>query len=363
MVRRALRLVEISLVVLCASLVLSPSGEATVRRVPQDYPTIQQAVTAAVSGDTILVSAGTYREAVTLKGGVRLHAALGAADVVIDASGFTAADSATDYVVGWPETSNRIDVVGFILIDDNLSNGAGVLVRGSNHLVEGNTVRGQFRYGIRVEGNPSGADAMSNLIVGNRVFGTRRTTQPSWTHAGISLQKSSLNRLTNNYAYAGTYGIEVVGGGLNRLAGNTGVASTGVLAPVSGIRIETSGKITLENNTAYANGTEATYGLSVHASTGVTINNSTMSSQSYGLRSTGASTINVSHSLVWGGIAHISGDGVTLGEQALVGLNPLLAAPTDGDYRLLPSSPGINAGTGQDRDGSPADMGAYGGIH
>lgn len=43
-------------------------AEATIRRVPEDYPTIQQAVNAAENGDIVLVSNGTYYENVVIYG-------------------------------------------------------------------------------------------------------------------------------------------------------------------------------------------------------------------------------------------------------------------------------------------------------
>jgi hypothetical protein len=43
--------------------------------VPGEYPTLQQAIDAAATGDTVLVEAGTYRERVRLKAGVVLRSA------------------------------------------------------------------------------------------------------------------------------------------------------------------------------------------------------------------------------------------------------------------------------------------------
>lgn len=39
---------------------------ATIRRVPEDYPTIQKAIDHAKNGDTVLVSAGTYIEDIVI---------------------------------------------------------------------------------------------------------------------------------------------------------------------------------------------------------------------------------------------------------------------------------------------------------
>jgi parallel beta-helix repeat protein len=55
--------------IVCGSIHGADSGAQTSRtlRVPGDFPTIQAAITAAQSGDTVLVSAGTYRERLKLK--------------------------------------------------------------------------------------------------------------------------------------------------------------------------------------------------------------------------------------------------------------------------------------------------------
>jgi hypothetical protein len=59
---------------------------ATIIHVPGDYPTIQAAIDAASSGDTIQVSAGTYFENITLKNGVNVIGA-GAGVTTIDGGG------------------------------------------------------------------------------------------------------------------------------------------------------------------------------------------------------------------------------------------------------------------------------------
>jgi hypothetical protein len=65
---------------LCVTLAVLFAGSsgrlaAETIRVPADHPTVQEAVAAAASGDTVLVAAGTYRERVRLKEGVTLKSA------------------------------------------------------------------------------------------------------------------------------------------------------------------------------------------------------------------------------------------------------------------------------------------------
>ncbi len=57
-------------VAVVASLSIAPSLWADTIRVPRDHKTIQAAIDAATSGDTVVVSAGTYRERICLKPGI-----------------------------------------------------------------------------------------------------------------------------------------------------------------------------------------------------------------------------------------------------------------------------------------------------
>lgn len=55
--------------------------------VPKDYPTIQAAVDAAAEGDTVKASAGTFKERLHLRKGVRLESLEGAKKTIVDAGG------------------------------------------------------------------------------------------------------------------------------------------------------------------------------------------------------------------------------------------------------------------------------------
>ena len=74
------------------------------------------------------------------------------------------------------------------------------------------------------------------------------------------------------------------------------------------------------------------------------------------------STLSFTHSNVWG---HEGGnfEGVDdpTGSNGNISEDPMFTDAEGGDFSLLPSSPCIDSGQGQDSDGSQADMGAYGG--
>jgi hypothetical protein len=69
----------------------------------------------------------------------------------------------------------------------------------------------------------------------------------------------------------------------------------------------------------------------------------------------------VKHSILHGQTS-IAGPGVVPGRGLLLGVDPRLVSPIDGDFRLRAGSPARNAGLGLDRDGTRADLGAYGGV-
>src|SRR5262245_39030996 len=68
-------------------LLLTVPGLATVIQVPADYPTIQDAIDASASGDTILVAPGTYVENIDFLGkAITVQSTSGAALTTIDGS-------------------------------------------------------------------------------------------------------------------------------------------------------------------------------------------------------------------------------------------------------------------------------------
>ena len=119
--------------VLAVSLVLSPAGaDAEDRFVPTDYPSIQAAVTAAVSGDSVWVDPGIYVETITLKDGVSIFGI----------------ETARTFLSG---------------------NGAGPLVIADGTVVPINASIRNFTFinasiGIRISNNPSGLKITNNVF-------------------------------------------------------------------------------------------------------------------------------------------------------------------------------------------------------
>jgi parallel beta-helix repeat protein len=125
--------------VLSLSLAIAVPVQGATYNVPGDYATIQAAITAASSGDTIYVAAGTYNEDITLKDGVDV---LGAgADVT------TIHGSHTGPVVTATAITSTTTLDGFKIENGAAGYGGGMYNSGaspvvSNCVFDGNTTSG-----------------------------------------------------------------------------------------------------------------------------------------------------------------------------------------------------------------------------
>ncbi|MEI6165633.1 MAG: hypothetical protein WCS52_00410 [bacterium] len=118
------------------------------RYVPADYPTIQSALTAAIAGDSVIVSNGPYSESVTLGNGVNLVAT----NATI--TGLTVAPGTTGMVVATTGLMVGVTTVNGLLIVSNGAVNLGTLVIGAggtvqvvnatSFIVNGTTMSGTF---------------------------------------------------------------------------------------------------------------------------------------------------------------------------------------------------------------------------
>lgn len=285
--------------------------------VPAQYPTIQAAIHAASSPATILVSAGTYAEAINLQGkDVYVVAISGPSTTVIDSSAEN--DSCVTANSGEPLSAC---VSGFTLTGgagkpfpssygfDHY--GGGVYVGDDSslcvencHIVENGITTGTFAGGVYVGSSGSHVDIRRCLIAHNH----------AWASGGATLVDSnatmSLERCT--------------------VYGNT--ATSWAFGYQGGVSMANGGGVTLVDCIVWGND-----GYQIKAFGGI-----------YGAGTSAACT----YSCVEGGFAGAGN----------IASSPLFVGAAAGDLTLQAGSPCVDAGdpaSALDPDGTRADMGAF----
>lgn len=211
-----LAILSISMMVLAFN--VRPTRAATII-VPDDYPTIQEAINAATPGDTVRVNKGTYFENVVVNKTLWLSGASREETIVdgrtptpgvsieVAADGVTITNLTTaNNVVGIWVTSPNNTIVGNNVIN---SSGIGIFVlNGWNNSVYGNYVSECISQGVQLE------DTFGNTVEKNII---------EYCHQGLAINYSSyniatLNTITNN-VYDGD-GIFLIESTFNTLTDN-----------------------------------------------------------------------------------------------------------------------------------------------
>jgi hypothetical protein len=161
-------------VLICISLAVSNHAYAAIIRVPQDYPTIQQGIDAAVSGDIVVVAAGTYNEEITLKAGVTVRGA-GEGLSIIDGGG----NSGDVVFAAGNDIDNDTKFQGFTVTGaisgGGMPGGAGIFCNsGAKPEIKNNRCEGND-FGI-VTWNQASAYIHNNVVVNNNYGGIGLST-------------------------------------------------------------------------------------------------------------------------------------------------------------------------------------------
>jgi len=250
---------------LCLAQASSPKiMNAEAIRVPDDYPTIQAAVDAAIAGDIILVASGTYYENMVIAKSLTLKGA-GSDITIIDGGGKG---------TGVEITADNVNINGFTIrnsgdgihlhmcngatVSDNkitLNKNDGIWIETSNsNTIRGNTITSNNLCGIFMEdssGNTISNNAItSNVYEGvylydssdNTVSGNTITLHDNW--AAISLESSSGNTISNNTMLSNRFGISLY----EDSNGNTIVGNTILNSEYVGVELFYSGDNTFYHN-------------------------------------------------------------------------------------------------------------------
>ena len=191
----------------------APAGAipiSTTHNVPGDYTTIQEAITAAVNGDTIQVDAGTYPETLNLLDKRLTIEGAGIDDTIVDASSFTG--YAIQRLGNWSTirnlkligTTGTSSCYGFKVSHVSNITLENIRVENSGKTgVDLNTVDGATLNGVTVVDTAAGFGVMmldSNNIIVNNVA----TSGNAW--GGVTVQTAGAT--SNNILFSGTFDVQ-----------------------------------------------------------------------------------------------------------------------------------------------------------
>ncbi|MFC1805478.1 choice-of-anchor Q domain-containing protein [Planctomycetota bacterium] len=346
------------LLVLLAAAV--PALAASTWNVPGDFTTIQEAITNAASGDTIVVTADTYNEKLSvINKDVSLIGA-GVGQTVVDAGG-----AGSCLFMQGVTSAARVEGITFTN-GGNVSNGGGIYLYGASPLITHCEVvdnhvsqRGGGLYVF--ESSPKIEHC---FVTGNTATGTATGHGGAGLYIGISSATLDSNTISGNTA-------SLTGGGVY-LSSSTATLVNNVVADnqsgvsAGGIYLLNSGA-TLTNNTVASNAlTASTFGGAGILNSGGSpaITNTIVSDN------TGADDLTIDSGFPTVTFCNI-GSGPLDGEGN-ISADPGFVGAASGDYHLAAGSLCIDAGTNDaaalptvDKDGndrilgSVVDMGAY----
>src|SRR5580698_6997853 len=360
-----------TLALLVSALSVDSATAATIR-VPQDQPTIQAGINAANNGDTVLVSPGTYSEAINFNGkAITVRSSNGPKVTIIDGGGtsndvtFQSNETLTSVLSGFTIQNGTTGIYfgsSSATIKENIiqnnsvcSGGAGIQVFSASPVIQGNIIRNNSQGfgcigggGVLLGGNGAAQ------VIGNQIYDN------SWRGdgGGITLDAAGTPIIENNFIYRNS---AIQGGGIymvnysdativqNLIVDNTATQGGGIYFEVPD---EGYGPLLVNNTIAGANGVTQGSAVWVGGFSGLTqffnnimvglpsqnavwcdtmfnrpppvfTNNDAWSANGTGLQGTCASQA---------------------GQNGNLSLNPQFASPFTGNFQLQKTSPAINSG-------------------
>jgi serine protease len=234
----------------CLGLFASNAVAATVLHVPGDYPTIQSAIDAAASGDTVLVAAGTYNETIDFQSkAITVESESGAASTVISGDGI-------GVVVRMNAVAGETPVLrGFTVRNGGpygSSDGA-IDTSGGPALMEDNTITANHFCGDgAITASFSDATIRNNTISGN----SQVLCSGGVGGAGVSIQGAGTVQLMNNVITGNRHdseagGVALFAAGTPTISGNLIKGNIGWIG--GGMTIENVSDATITNNMIVGN--------------------------------------------------------------------------------------------------------------
>ena len=282
------------------------ANAATTINVPADQPTIQAALDAAASGDTVVVAPGTYAENLDFGGkDVALVTSGGAAATTLDANGDTGV-----------QLGPGGSISGFTITGAAEYFGAAIEVHGAGSVISGNVFDGNAQlaggYGAAIGGNNASPVVERNLFRGN-------TCDSQFLSGVVAFVNGSSPRIQSNVFVDNpcrAINLTLPGGPAPVVVNNT------IVRNAVGIRVD--GRVTTAAHT---------------------YRNNVLVDNQVGLQVDFGAAPPWDHNLVFGNGADYVGVASQTGVNGNLSASPLFVAAAAGDFRLQTGSPAIDAGS------------------